>query len=239
MLYTHNWGLFLSLGSRARWCRAGTCPRSGASFWRDALLGFGVAGVLYLPWLPTLLHQLQHTGAPWLNPPNFGAPIQITRSLLGGGTPDRRAGARGRLGLAVIARRVEDKERTAVLAGAVTVLATLAVAWLVSQVSPAWTTRYLGVLLGPMLLIAALGLARAARSAWSRSRSSWRSGRSRGPTGSTTSRTPPTCATPPSPSCTRTTSSCRCSPSRARCSPTTSRTSAGRPSCASRARWGR
>ena len=47
------------------------------------------------------------------------------------------------------------------LAGAVIVLATLAVAWLVSQVSPAWTTRYLGVLLGPMLLIAALGLARA------------------------------------------------------------------------------
>jgi mannosyltransferase len=56
---------------------------------------------------------------------------------------------------------VEDKERTAVLAGAVTVLATLAVAWLVSQVSPAWTTRYLGVLLGPMLLVAALGLSRA------------------------------------------------------------------------------
>jgi mannosyltransferase len=31
----------------------------------------------------------------------------------------------------------------------------------VSQVSPAWTTRYLGVLLGPMLLLGALGLARA------------------------------------------------------------------------------
>ena len=41
------------------------------------------------------------------------------------------------------------------------VLGTLVIAWLVSQVSPAWTTRYLGVLLGPMLLIAALGLARA------------------------------------------------------------------------------
>jgi hypothetical protein len=35
------------------------------------------------------------------------------------------------------------------------------VAWIVSQVSPAWTTRYLGVLLGPMLLLGALGLARA------------------------------------------------------------------------------
>jgi mannosyltransferase len=56
---------------------------------------------------------------------------------------------------------VDDKERTALLAGAVVVIATLAVAWLFSQVSPAWTTRYLGVLLGPMLLIGALGLARA------------------------------------------------------------------------------
>ena len=96
-----------------------------------------------------------------------------------------------------------------------TVLATLAVAWLVSQVSPAWTTRYLGVLLGPMLLIAALGLARAGAlglvalviilgdlgdPALLRARR--------------TSRTPPTCATRPSPSCTRATWSCRCSPSR-------------------------
>jgi mannosyltransferase len=43
----------------------------------------------------------------------------------------------------------------------VIVLGTLAVAWLFSQFSPAWTTRYLGVLLGPMLLVGALGLARA------------------------------------------------------------------------------
>jgi mannosyltransferase len=105
---------------------------------------------------------VQHTGAPWLNPPNFGAPVQISKSLLGGGTPTVALLLAGGSGIAaVVARRVEDKERTAVLAGAVTVLATLSVAWLVSQVSPAWTTRYLGVLLGPMLLIAALGLARA------------------------------------------------------------------------------
>ena len=42
-----------------------------------ALLGFGFAGLLYLPWLPTLLHQVRYTGAPWLNPPNLGAPVQI------------------------------------------------------------------------------------------------------------------------------------------------------------------
>ena len=88
--------------------------------------------------------------------------MQISKSLLGGGTPTVALLLAGGSGIAaVIARRVEDKERTAVLAGAVTVLATLVIAWVVSQVSPAWTTRYLGVLLGPMLLIAALGLARA------------------------------------------------------------------------------
>jgi mannosyltransferase len=162
MLYTHNWGLFLGAGLVCALLPCWYVSENRHSFWKDALIGFGGAGLLYLPWLPTLLHQIQHTGAPWLNPPNFGAPIQITRSLLGGSTPTVALLLAGGSGLAVvIARRVEDKERTAVIAAAVTVLATLAVAWLVSQVSPAWTTRYLGVLLGPMLLIAALALARA------------------------------------------------------------------------------
>jgi len=162
MLYTHNWGLFLAAGLACALVPCWYVSENRHSFWRDALIGFGGAGLLYLPWLPTLLHQVQHTGAPWLNPPNFGAPVQITKSLLGGGTPTVSLVLAGGSGIAaVISRRVEDKERTAVLAGALTVLATLAIAWTVSQVSPAWTTRYLGVLLGPMLLIAALGLARA------------------------------------------------------------------------------
>ncbi|MGH2822085.1 MAG: glycosyltransferase family 39 protein [Thermoleophilaceae bacterium] len=162
MLYTHNWGLFLAAGLVCALVPCWYVSENRHSFWRDALIGFGGAGLLYLPWLPTLLHQVQHTGAPWLNPPNFGAPIQISKSLLGGGTPTVALVLAGGSGLAaLIGRRVEDKERTAVLSAAVVVLATLAVAWLVSQVSPAWTTRYLGVLLGPMLLIAALGVARA------------------------------------------------------------------------------
>jgi mannosyltransferase len=161
MLYTHNWGLFLAAGLLCALVPCWFVSEVRSSFWKDALLGFGFAGLLYLPWLPTLLHQVRYTGAPWLNPPNFGAPIQISRSLLGGGTPTVALLLAGGSGIAaVISRRVTDKERTAVIAGAVTVLATLAIAWLVSQVSPAWTTRYLGVLLGPMLLVAALGLAR-------------------------------------------------------------------------------
>ena len=49
------------------------------------------------------------------------------------------------------------------IAGLVVATATLVVAWLVSQVSPAWTTRYLGVILGPLLLVGALGLSRAGK----------------------------------------------------------------------------
>jgi len=162
MLYTHNWGLFLGAGLALGLIPCWYVSEDRSSFWKDALIGFGGCALLYLPWVPTLLHQVQHTGAPWLNPPNFGAPIQITRSLLGGGTPTVALVLAAGSGIAVIlSRRVDDKERTALLSGATIVLGTLAVAWIVSQVSPAWTTRYLGVLLGPMLLLGALGLARA------------------------------------------------------------------------------
>ncbi len=162
MLYTHNWGLFLGVGLALGLIPCWYVSENRSSFWKDALIGFGGCALLYLPWVPTLLHQVQHTGAPWLNPPNFGAPIQITRSLLGGGTPTVALVLAGGSGIAaILARRVDDKERTALLSGATIVLGTLAVAWIVSQVSPAWTTRYLGVLLGPMLLLGALGLARA------------------------------------------------------------------------------
>jgi 4-amino-4-deoxy-L-arabinose transferase-like glycosyltransferase len=162
LLYTHNWGLFLGAGLALGLIPCWYVSEIRSSFWKDALIGFGGAGLLYLPWLPTLLHQVQHTGAPWLNPPNFGAPVQISKSLLGGGTPTVALLLAGGSGIAaILARRVEDKERTALLAGAVIVLGTLCVAWIVSQVSPAWTTRYLGVLLGPMLLLGSLGLARA------------------------------------------------------------------------------
>ena len=162
MLYTHNWGLFLGAGLALGLIPCWYVSEDRSSFWKDALIGFGGCALLYLPWVPTLLHQVQHTGAPWLNPPNFGAPIQITRSLLGGGTPTVALVLAGGSGIAaILSRRVDDKERTALLSGATIVLGTLAVAWIVSQVSPAWTTRYLGVLLGPMLLLGALGLARA------------------------------------------------------------------------------
>src|SRR5207253_1386500 len=56
-----------------------------------------------------------------------------------------------------------DPARRPILGLAAVVGVTVTVAWLSSQLSPAWSTRYFGVVLGPLLLIAAAGLARAGR----------------------------------------------------------------------------
>src|SRR5215211_4780876 len=162
MLYTHNWGLFVTAGALVSLCTLMLLAEDRKGLLRDALLGFGGAGLLYLPWVPTLIHQVQHTGAPWLNTPRLGAPVQISKSLLGGGMVTVSLLLAGGSGLAaVIQGKTSDRERKAIYAAAPLCVGTLAVAWLFSQFSPAWTTRYLGVALGPILLISALGLARA------------------------------------------------------------------------------
>jgi mannosyltransferase len=163
-LYTHNWAGFAAVGAVVALVPCLYVSEDRRAFLRDALIGFGVAGLLYAPWIPTLLHQVRHTGAPWLNPPNFGAPVQISKSLLGGGTPTVALLLAGGTGIvAVLQRKIDDKERTAVIAALLLCLSTLVVAWVVSQVSPAWTTRYLGIILGQLILIGAFGLSRAGR----------------------------------------------------------------------------
>jgi mannosyltransferase len=162
MMYTHNWGLFVAAGAVAALVPCYLESQDRRPLVRDALIGFGGAGLLYLPWLPTLLWQVKHTGAPWLNAPRFGAPIQISKSLLGGGTPTTAFLLGGGFGLAAILQRRTDRDESmAIVAAATLCIGTLAIAWVFSQISPAWTTRYLGVALGPILLLAALGLARA------------------------------------------------------------------------------
>ncbi len=84
MLYTHGWGIFFGIA-----CAVALIPILRASEERrqvliDAALAFGGAALLFLPWVPTLIYQLQNTGAPWGRAPRLGAPVQIARGLLGG-----------------------------------------------------------------------------------------------------------------------------------------------------------
>ena len=168
MVYTHSWGIFYGVGAFLAlgllWWLAPRERRRALAI--DGLLAFGAAVVLYLPWVPTLLYQTAHTGAPWANKPRFGVPIQIARDVLGGFGPAIAVVLAAGFGVAALlaARRARgDRERLSVWALLAIPLVTLGLAWLLSQVSPAWASRYFAAIVGPLLLLAALGLARAGK----------------------------------------------------------------------------
>ena len=85
LLYTHNWALFLGAGLRsAGLVLLGLAERpTGARSCARALLAAGVIFVLYLPWLPTMLYQAAHTGAPWADPPDVRTCSARPSRLLG------------------------------------------------------------------------------------------------------------------------------------------------------------
>lgn len=165
MLYTHNYALFFTAATALTWLGlvAVSPPEERRALLRDGVLVYGGVALVYAAWLPTLLFQTQHTGAPWSErppltelttaPARLLGPVAQVALLLAGGT-----------GLArVLARRRLDVEARAAAALISLCVLTVGLAWTASQVSPAWAMRYLAVALAPFLLLSALGLARAAR----------------------------------------------------------------------------
>jgi mannosyltransferase len=168
MVYTHSWGIFYGVAAFATlgwlWWSAPHAERG--RLLEDGLLAFGGAVVLYLPWVPTLLYQTAHTGAPWANKPRFGVPIQIARDALGGFGPAVALALAAGFGLAALlgAKRARgDRERLSVWTLVAIPVVTLGLAWLLSQVSPAWASRYFAAIVGPLLLLLALGFSRAGK----------------------------------------------------------------------------
>lgn len=165
LLYTHNWGLFLASGTVVGLAWLWRAPAPGKerrALLRDALIGYGAAGVAYLPWLPTLLFQAQHTGAPWAERPNVGALLSGIGLLLGGSTTAIAILLVAGSGLNALVRDASPRaKRTAALA--ILLGSAIALAWLASQVSPAFANRYFAAFVGPLLLLAAAGLAQAGR----------------------------------------------------------------------------
>jgi hypothetical protein len=151
MLYTHNWALFLCAGF------AVATVLFARERWREAAVAGAATLLLYLPWLPTLLSQLRHTGAPWAMRPGVHA------LLFAPGAAFAVDVVFGVLAMAVAVglsrRRAERLPFALLVAGGATIL----VAWTESQISSSWTSRYFAVVLGPLLLAAAAGLVRAGR----------------------------------------------------------------------------
>jgi hypothetical protein len=168
MLYTHSWGIFFGVGAALAifpiW-RA-TAADQRRRLLTDAALAFGGAAILYLPWVPTLLYQAKHTAAPWANKPRLGVPIQLSRDVLGG---DRAsislllAGGFGLAGLLAANKARGERERLSVWVLIVVPIVTLGLAWAMSQISPAWASRYFAAMVGALLLLIALGLSRAGK----------------------------------------------------------------------------
>jgi uncharacterized membrane protein len=162
----HNWGLFLALGSGAAflvlWWQTEHAQRR--AFFRDGLLGFGLLVLLYLPWIPTVLFQAKHTGAPWAEAPDFNGLLSGLQNLVGGLQTALMLLIVGAAGLATLRGEREGRERSrSVVAIAVSMAVAVALAWLASQASPAWSGRYFSVFIGPALLLAGAGLMRFGR----------------------------------------------------------------------------
>src|SRR5215210_1735286 len=156
LLYSHNWGLFLVAGMVIAWLRLW---RAGRVDGRDgAWLAAGVAA-LYAPWVPSFVSQAVNTGAPWAERPSALHLLGVPGSLFGFlAAPLLALAAFG------VLRRRRAAEEVRVLATVAAVAAL--VAFLGSQLEPAWSTRYLAVLFGPLLLGLAAVLSRGTGWTW-------------------------------------------------------------------------
>lgn len=165
MLYTHAWGLFFGAGSLVALILVYRLAdeEHRRNLIRDGIYAFVGAGVLFLPWLPNFIYQTFHTAAPWDSSPRFGAPVQLSRNLIGGDSIAAVLAVAAGIGLAEFflkrgRRTVEGRAMWALIA---IPFVTLLLAWLASQITPAWVARYFAPLLAPVVLLACLGASRA------------------------------------------------------------------------------
>jgi hypothetical protein len=163
LLYTHNWALFVALGAATALVPCAVVAADRRRVVLDACLVFGAAGLLYLPWLPTLLFQRAHTAAPWATRPTLTLARSDITQLVGGREPLLALGLGAGLGLVVILRRRWSRTALAVAVASVLPVVAVSVAWVVSRGTPAWAFRYLGVILPALLVVAAVGLASGGR----------------------------------------------------------------------------
>jgi mannosyltransferase len=163
LLYTHNWAVFFILGTFvALVIIARDQVERRRRLLVDAAIGYGVALVVWAPWIPTFLEQAQHTGAPWSKRPSPLSLIDAFVVVLAGQGAAVAILLAGAVGLRTLLGR-PSPARTAVLATLAITATTLLTAWVGSLISPAWAPRYLGVLVGPTILFVAGAVPRARR----------------------------------------------------------------------------
>jgi hypothetical protein len=170
LLYTHYWALYL-VGVTGLWLafqawRGPEARRPGAG---ASLAAVFVGCVTFLPWVPTFLYQVHHTGTPWAKPADFAAMVNAVTSFAGGATNQGRAlalvyFALVGLGLFGVARGsfhvdLDLRTRPRGRGLALVLTGTLAAAVVGGYISrSAFQARYASVVFVPLVLLVALGL---------------------------------------------------------------------------------
>jgi mannosyltransferase len=165
MLYTHNWALFFGgacvVALAWLWRHAATAERRALV--RDGAIAFATTALLYLPWLPTLAFQARHTGAPWSQRPTGDELIFGTGVTIGGRGPSVALALAAGVAISAFAARRQLRELRTTQSLLIVFAGTVLLAFVASQLSPAWAQRYLAISLGPLLLFAAATLPNAGR----------------------------------------------------------------------------
>jgi len=170
LLLTHYWALYLVAALAALLAvkaRVGRGTDRGRRY-LVALVSLLAGGVLFLPWVPTMLFQLRHTGTPWSEPASFSAMVNAISEFAGGRSSSGRGlgllffalGGFGLFGAAIDTWRVEVDLRTRPRGRglALVIAGTLVLAILAGLASGgAFAARYTSVVFPMFVLLVALG----------------------------------------------------------------------------------
>ncbi|MDQ4134104.1 MAG: glycosyltransferase family 39 protein [Actinomycetota bacterium] len=160
LMYTHNWGILFAAGAGLALVPCLVQSSDRKRLFLDAALAFGAAALAYLPWLPTLLYQRSQDLQPWALPATLVDVRDTVVFVLGGiGVATALALVFG-LGVAAMAWRPWSRPALSVVALGVIAGVVLLGGW-----RTVLTYRYMGAVLGPLLIALAAALAYAGRMA--------------------------------------------------------------------------
>ncbi len=130
---------------------------------RDGLIAFAAVAIVYLPWVPTLIHQAGSATAPWDYAPVPG--LNFPRSLLGTDRVDAVFAIAVTVGCVplLMRERRQSRDATSVLVLVVISVAAVLLVLLGSLLAPTWLARYFAPLVGVLLLLVTFA---SARSGW-------------------------------------------------------------------------
>jgi mannosyltransferase len=161
MLYTQGSAGLFAFGALVAFALVYRLADDRQGLLRDAAIGFGGAFVLFIPWLPATIDQIGHATAPWHYAPLRGA--DVPSDLMGGERVNVTLLLATLVGVVplVVAERRRTREAVALWALIALPAAGFLLARVASLASTTWVARYFGPLAVALLLLAALGAARA------------------------------------------------------------------------------